>query len=303
MKPIVYPADWLARNEPPPLSDFGRRLLAEGDSWFTIGSLNLPAASNLLFKLEFQTSTAIINCAYPGATLQHMVDLVNDAWFDGLLRKPRFQRFWEALVISAGGNDLIDAAQVPLLQPDGTPTPTGQRLLLTPGEADAAHPGDTSAGRYLSDEGWQLFAGYMQANFRELVKRRDDGISRGRPIFLHTYSVPVVRPAGTLGASQGWLYPALAAAQIPPGERQAVADMLFERLRQLLLGLDMTAPQGLPQVHVFDSASLVALDPSDPSSTGISGDWVNEIHPSPSGYGKLGMAFGAYIEQVLATYP
>ena len=52
MKPLVYPADWIARPDPPPLSDFGRRLLAEGDSWFTIGTLNLMAASNVLFKMQ-----------------------------------------------------------------------------------------------------------------------------------------------------------------------------------------------------------------------------------------------------------
>jgi len=74
MKPHVYPADWLFRLDPPPLSEFGRRLLAEGDSWFTIGTLNLLAASNLLFKMEVGRTTAVVNCAYPGDTLQHMVD-------------------------------------------------------------------------------------------------------------------------------------------------------------------------------------------------------------------------------------
>ena len=69
MRPEVYAADLLDSNEPPPLADFGRRLLAEGDSWFTIGSLNLLQTSNLLKELEFKTSTAIVSCAYPGDTL------------------------------------------------------------------------------------------------------------------------------------------------------------------------------------------------------------------------------------------
>lgn len=63
MKPLVYPADWLFRDPALPLSEFGRRLLAEGDSWFTIGTLNLADESNLLFPLRFSKSTAIVSCA------------------------------------------------------------------------------------------------------------------------------------------------------------------------------------------------------------------------------------------------
>ena len=85
MKPLVYPADWIARPDPPPLSDFGRRLLAEGDSWFTIGTLNLMAASNVLFKMQVSQTTAIVNCAYPGDTLQHVVEWFDDPFFDRCL--------------------------------------------------------------------------------------------------------------------------------------------------------------------------------------------------------------------------
>jgi hypothetical protein len=56
-------------------------------------------------------------------------------------------------------------------------------------------------------------------------------------------------------------------------------------------------------VHVFDSAALPDIVAALPTDTGSSNDWVNEIHLTPGGYGKLGRAFGAYIEQVLATYP
>jgi hypothetical protein len=45
-------------------------------------------SSNLLLNLRVTRSTAIISCAYPGDTLAHMVDHVNDPWFDRLLRHP-----------------------------------------------------------------------------------------------------------------------------------------------------------------------------------------------------------------------
>lgn len=305
MKPSVYPADWLYRNEPPPLADFGRRLLAEGDSWFTIGSLNLRAASNLLFTLEVTRTTAIVSCAYPGDTVEHIANNLRDPYFDGLLRQPRFQRYWEAILLSGGGNDLIDAAQQRALNHDGTPAALDARVLMTPAEAALHKPGDTSAQRCISEPGWARLADYIAANVAELVRRRDEGDSRDRPMILHTYSPPTVWRSGTVGAPDGWLYRAFSDYGIPDADRQPLSDALFGRLRGLLLELaaDSGSPRALPHVHVFDSATQVALTPPDPASDGDSGDWVNEIHPNPAGYKKIGRVFGPYIEAVLARYP
>ncbi|CAN7485698.1 hypothetical protein LJR038_005222 [Acidovorax sp. LjRoot38] len=303
MRPLVYPADWLSRDQPPPLADFGRRLLAEGDSWFTIGTLNLLAASNVLFKLEVSQTTAIVNCAYPGDTLQHMVEWFNDPYFDRLLSKKNFARYWEGILISAGGNDLIDAAQVPPERKDGTPVPRHQRLLLTAEEA-ATSPG-TGAERFISEAGWDNFVSYMLANFAELVARRDLGPSKGRPIFLHTYATPTVRPSGTVGSPQGWLYPALLRYGLTGDAAQDVCDLLFGRLRAFLLALDESSgePEAQPQVHVFDSAGLTTIQRADAQASDLSGHWVNEIHLSPDGYGELGVAFGPWMESHLANYP
>ncbi len=298
MKPtVINPADLRSPNTLP-LSTYGRRLLAEGDSWFTLGSLNLAHNSNLLFELEVATSTVIVNCAYPGDTLQRMVDGINDGDFDRMLRVPNFSSFWEAIVVSAGGNDLIDAAQLPVRDALGQPTPLDHRLLLTPGEAGAGAPS------YVSEAGWLRLEGFLLANFRALVSRRDEGPSHGRPLLLHTYSVPTVWPVGTVGASRGWLFAAFEAAAIPQPDRQALADELFGRLRRLLLSLDAGSghANALPAVHVFDSASAVALQAPDPSSPrGPSGDWVNEIHPNRAGYRKLGAAMGPWLERVIGA--
>ncbi len=305
MKPrITNPAE-LRSGEPPDLASYGRRLLAEGDSWFTLGGLNLQQNSNLLYELEVQTSTIVVNCAYPGDTLLQMVAGINDPDFDRMLRKKNFARYWEAIVVSAGGNDLIDAAQLPVRDQAGQPTPLAHRILLTPQEAAARTDGASGPARYVSEAGWQQLEGFLLANLRVLVARRDEGPSQGRPLLLHTYSVPTVWPVGTLGSAKGWLFPAFQTAGIPPAERQAVAAELFGRLRRLLLSLDSGSghADALPAVRVFDSATAVKLVPPDTSKTSSSGDWVNEIHPNRSGYAKLGQAMGPWMEQVLATWP
>lgn len=304
MKPDVFQAHELFSANPPILGGYGRRLLAEGDSWFTIGTLNLPKAANILVSLTFSQSTAVVSCAYPGHTLQHMVDNLNDPYFDRLLRQPNFASYWEAVLISGGGNDLIDAAQVPATDPQGQPIPPDRRLLLTAAEVAQGVAG-SGPERHVSTAGWNRLADYLRTNYAELVKRRDQGPSRGRPLFAHTYAVPTVRPSGTVGSAHGWLYPAMVAYGIPAAHWQGVADLLFTRLRQLLLGLDHGSgePTALPHLHVFDSAGLTNIVPAAPGATGQSGDWINEIHLTPAGYRKLSRAFGARIEMVLAAYP
>ncbi len=306
MKPEVYTAADLSAGLPPPLSQYGRRFLAEGDSWFTIGRLSPLKNSNLLKELEFAQQHVVISCAYPGDTLQQMAaGLRPGGEFDLLLRDATLSRYWEAILVSAGGNDLIDAAQHRPLRRDGSAALLTERILLTPAEAAAVKPGVAGGERYISEPGWALLAAYLKANFAALVAAREQGPSAGRPIVLHTYHVPVVRRSGTVGASDGWLYPALRAYAIPEVDRQAVATALFERLRALLLSLDAKSggADALPHVHVFDSAAQGGLKPSDPQATGDSGDWVNEIHPNPQGYRKIGLKMGPWMDALLAGYP
>ena len=304
MKPSVFAASTLTSNEPPALSDATWRFLAEGDSWFTIGGLNLPNNANVLFALDLCVSTAIVSCAYPGDTLRHMADAASDPNFDAMLRRPGFARWWEAILISAGGNDLIDAAQHRAVHGDGSAAALDERVLLTPAEAAVVNPGVSGPERFVSQPGWALLARDLLQSYTALVARRDDGINAGRPIFVHTYHVPVVRPSGTVGSPHGWLFAAFETYGIAPADQQGLGDLLFNKLRALLLSLDMDSGSAaaLPQVHVFDSATLAALTPAQANATGVSGDWVNEIHPNRAGYAKIGAVFGPWIDTVMQRY-
>lgn len=301
-RPQVHPADTM--NEyPPPVLSGGRRFLAEGDSWYTLGTLKGSRLSNLLFELGLSTRTQILNCAYPGDTLGKMVDSVDRSTFNKLLYLPRFEHKWDAILLSAGGNDFIAAIRTPLIDSDGDPTVAGERILLRPDEV--AKSTATGPERYISATGWATFIGYLLQNFRVVANRRDEGKNRGRPIFVHTYAKPTVRPSGVLPRDKGWLYPAFNDYGVPPAAWQPVCDHLFEQLRLFMLSLDQDSgsPNAIPALHVFDSASLSEIKPAKPEKKGESGDWINEIHLTPEGYRKVGKAFGKMIEKVLGTYP
>lgn len=276
-----------------PLSQFGFRFLAEGDSWFSIGALNPVRSANLLQEISLTQRSVAVSCALPGDTMKRMVDTRRDPQFVSLLAGAR-ARIWDGILISAGGNDLIDALQSPLRDRNGAPVPPAKRLLLA---SDEWGPASMGAARYLSDDGWETFSTYLSANFEALLQRRDGGPSAGCPVFMHGYAVPTPRPSGA-GPVGPWLLPSIVAYAIPEADRPALAELLIERLAALLGGMadDRTR---FPALHFFDSTRL-PLDRASPTATGESGDWVNEIHLTRAGCRKVARAWSVAIEAVLA---
>jgi hypothetical protein len=265
------------------------RFLAEGDSWFSLGGLNPLTSANLLEEMRFSSPAAAVQCAFPGDTLTRMVQMNTDPLFQSLLVGVQAWP-WDAVLLSCGGNDLIDAAGAP------ASAALAQRLFRVAAERGGAAEGPA---RHISEAGWASFATYFRANLQHMVALRDQGPAAGRPLCLHTYAYPTPRPSGA-GAGQGpWLHPAMVAYGIDQAERQGVAELLLDRLSDLMLACaaDTTA---FPQVFVFDSrVASLGLEPAAPGSTGNSGDWLNEIHLNRRGCRKFAQAWSAQIEAVL----
>jgi len=292
-KLAIYPPDQLFSSEPPDLASPAYRFLAEGDSWFSIGALNPLKNSNLLFEMVFRQSGCAINCAAPGDTLKRMSQTGTDPNFVDLLCGRR-ARPWDGILLSCGGNDLIEAVQSPAVDAGGRPVPHELRLLLTQAEWG---PPELGAQRYLSDAGWKTFCTYLQANFEHLLALRERGPSAGQPIFMHGYALPTPRPAGAgLGAGP-WLHPALVSYAIPDDDGIVVAHELLARLAALLARTAADAAR-FPNLHFFDS-TLVAVDAALPGAAGVSGDWINEIHLTKAGYRKIAVPWAAAIEHTL----
>jgi hypothetical protein len=265
-----------------------RRFLAQGDSWFSFGSLNPMATGNVLDGMAFTVDTCVVNCAHPGDTLNHMVDKRREPMFANMLLGHQAWR-WDAILLSPGGNDLIDFIRVPQADAQGQPVPPHLRGLLTP--AERGQP--ASAAGYISEAGWATFVQYLVPQFQEFAAMRDSAgsQSQGVPIFVHTYDFITPRNAGAGLGVGPWLFPALVAYQVPPDQWFPLTRIFLGRLTALLRDIE------LPNFHVFDTQGL--LTPADAGSTGDSHDWANEIHPNPGGYRKLGAAWARGIEAVM----
>jgi hypothetical protein len=296
MQALIVHDYWkLFSEDPPDINQFGVRFLAEGDSWFSIGTLNPAKNSNLLFEMAFSQQCLAIQCAMPGDTMRRMSQMQTDPRFVDLLCGKRAMP-WDAILLSGGGNDLIAALRTPALLPDGTTVARDRRLLLT---TDEWGPAADGAARFVSVDGWRTFATYLRANFDDFVTLRERGPSAGRPIFFHGYSVPTPRPAGAGFGLGPWLLPAMLAYAIPADEHAALARELIERLALLLAEIAADNVR-YPALHFFDSTAIV-LDTAEADAHAESGDWINEIHPTWRGYEKIALPWAQAIEQVLAV--
>lgn len=276
---------------PFPFDLYERSCLAQGDSWFSMGAIPPTRTTRVLAELKLLRSTVIVNCAYPGAVLHRMTDTLRQQNFLNLLGGRRARRF-DVILLSGGGNDLIDAIGSP---PDSDPA---QRLLRTPAERGA---GPLAPVDYVSDAGWQTFASHIGAVFAGLVRLRDGSkFNAETPIVWHNYARVMPRPSPAGAGFGPWLLPALQRYAVPAADHLAVADELLGRLRGLIDGLvaAQLAQNAGAALYVADSMSA-GLDLSDPADTEDSGDWLNEIHPNRAGYQKCARAWEKVLDPLL----
>lgn len=283
---LITPFELDHPDEPFPVDLYGQRFLAQGDSWFSIGAIPPWLTTNVLMELRTARRAVAVNCAAPGAVLRRMVDNVKAPLFARLL-SGNIARRWDAILVSGGGNDLIEAV--------GSPPGAARdrRLLLRPDERSGL-----DAASYLSDAGWQTFTTYLGAVFAGLMDLRDRGPNQATPLLLHTYAELRPRPAPAGPGLGPWLLPAMQAFEVPEAEWMAIGQLLMRRLGTLLSTLAAERAARHPEagaIHVIDSQAA-HLVPADPGSTGASGDWANEIHPTPDGYAKLADAWAPVID-------
>jgi hypothetical protein len=292
MRPdIISPAQATGIGEagPFPFDLYEKRCLAQGDSWFSIGALPPTRTTRLIAELRLEPSTVIVNCAFPGAVLRHMTDTIRAPDFVDLLTSARAMK-WDALLLSGGGNDLIDACSAP-------PTaPPGLRLLRTPAERGVpSQPSD-----YISTTGWLTFAGHLRQVFEELLALRDGGMNRQVPLVWHNYARVMPRPSGAGAGFGPWLLPALDAFGVAPSDRLAVSDELLGRLRRLIDEIIAECQARDPGCAVFVADSMSAgVTLAEPDTDDLSGDWINEIHLTRAGYAKCAVKWQQVLDPLL----
>lgn len=281
---VFSPADLQA--DPTLLSSFNLQCLAQGDSWFSFGALPPTGTTNLFDRMSLPIAAGVINCAEPGAVLRRMTDTTRAAVFLRLLNGA-LQRPWSAILVSGGGNDLIEAVQA------GPQQPPALRLLATQAEWRPLPGGE----RYVSEAGWTTFRDHLSAVFDALVAARDAGQAAGAPLVVHTYDFITPRNAGAGFGVGPWLFPAVQAFGIPQADWGALTAVLLRRLAALLHQIAGAAPAR--NIHVVETQGV--LQPADTIDTGATLHWQNEIHPSKAGYRLLNKRWSSVVGGLFAA--
>jgi hypothetical protein len=254
---------------------FTKRILCEGDSWFSIGAL---PSGNLLEPLRFAQPTLLVNLAMPGDTIKHMSIICSNPVLKQLVAERNFETKWDAIFISGGGNDLIDAADQIICKPS------------------------VSAGKHMLDyvNGIELanFKLAVQQGYRRIAKLRDAGINSTTPIVTHVYDYPTPRNAKSkflgLKVLGPWLYLAFNNDEVPEESWISVTDYIFEALGAALIELSYE----IDNFYVI-SATREVLTRARLGTTEADGDWLNEIHPTSTGYAKLGQVVSSELYHLL----
>ncbi len=280
----ITPDQYKGGGEVPayPINQFDTRLLAQGDSWFSIGALPPFLTTNLLFGLKRNKSTCIVNCAVPGQVLRHMTDTTTNTTFLQIMGGVQSMKF-DGILLSGGGNDMIDALQ------STDPNPA-RRLLRF--QAEWGQPAE-GASRYISEAGWDVFESHLGAVFSGFIATRDGGVNKDVPVFFHSYDFATARDSGAGFGFGPWLFKAFTSFQVPIADWDAVSAELFQRLQGLLGQFQSSHPNA----HLVDT--MGTLNRALNTDTGPTADWQNEIHPTRPGYKKLSVKWAQALDAVL----
>ena len=271
LKPIPNPSN----PNDPDNKLYRYKLLAEGDSWFTVGGLPID---NVLKNLTFDKQNIILSLAKPGDTLKKMTDICNNPTWQKMTSK-KFGYDWNGLLISAGGNDLIEYLPELLL------SATERASKTIGGPEDYLHLGNV-----------QVMIDHIIEGYQTLVAWRDRPDSRCKniPLIAHAYdyATPINVKAKFLFIEKGpWFYREFTKVGIPDADFIAVADYLMDRLVNALLKLH------LPEVHIVKTSGL--LNRAVLGAKVESNDWLNEIHPNHGGYIKIAQPISQKIKDVV----
>ncbi|HEX9800322.1 MAG TPA: hypothetical protein VGC00_09160 [Thermoanaerobaculia bacterium] len=244
-------------------------VLSEGDSWFShanvVGHLDDPRGTG---DPKDQRGWALLRLERSGDEILTILSGAQRARLRGSFERWRL----DAVLFSAGGNDLIGPDLLPLLLP---------------------HVEGMAAPDVVAHSRFERRIRQIQDCYRELVDLLADA-GQGAKLFVNSYdyAIPSRRPVELLGlvkVAGPWLLPALEARGIPRALHAGVVRQLVDGL---CAAIDQVAaePRGAGRLVRVETRGVVRRD------------YADEIHPNRAGARRVAKAFESALrgEGVLA---
>lgn len=259
-------------------------ILAEGDSWF---SVNGRRANNLLLALSAPGTSMVVNFSRPGDLIKEIAQVSKKKNYLRNVALDSKDVYWDALLLSGGGNDIMANRKSIIRKPSSTESVTEPESWVNTRALDA------TLSRVVD-------------SFSEFASIREGTAHQDLPILIHTYDYATPRNVSRsfFGIRLGpWLHPIFRDLNTPMGMRPIVSDHIFNRLANVLLDLQYgTTGTPIPNFYVCDTRGV--LTPASSNASHGSVDWYDEIHPTKKGYEKLaGERMNAELDVVLRKSP
>ena len=260
---------------------FKYRFLVEGDSWMDRSSPTKPSLlQQLAPEFDAQKEDALfINLSHFGDTMRRIRDCMGHEF--KLWLKTQFRWKFHAILLSVGGNDFVDAAR---------DTDPGQGILKNLAGQPVPPSGHDCVRR---DAVADLVNQWLDPSFRDLYNLVQGSQYADIPIFLNGYDTPTARNAPASAGGRTWLFEAYNKNNIPEPLWPDLTGSIFKDIETTVA--DWTV--GRPNVHLVPTVGK--LIPAAAGSVGSNADWLNEIHPNRSGWGKLAPVWRRAIKKVL----
>ena len=260
---------------------FKYRFLVEGDSWMDRSAVLKPSLLRCLAP-EFDArheDVLFINLSLFGDTLRRIRDCMGHDFRQWL--STRMGWSFDAILLSVGGNDFIDAAR----DPD-----PGLGILKNLAGQPAPPSGHDCVRR---DAVADLVDRWLDPSFRDLYNLVQASQYADIPIFLNGYDTPTARNAPSSRGGRTWLFEAYNKNQIPEPLWPDLTGSIFNDIATTVAKWK----EGRPNVHLVPTVGV--LTPAAVDSVGSNADWLNEIHPNLKGWAKLGAVWHKTISDVL----
>ncbi len=260
---------------------FKYRFLVEGDPWMDRSSPTKPSLlQQLAPEFDAQKEDALfINLSHFGDTMRRIRDCMGHEF--KLWLKTQFRWKFHAILLSVGGNDFVDAAR---------DTDPGQGILKNLAGQPVPPSGHDCVRR---DAVADLVNQWLDPSFRDLYNLVQGSQYADIPIFLNGYDTPTARNAPASTGGRTWLFEAYNKNNIPEPLWPDLTGSIFKDIETTVA--DWTV--GRPNVHLVPTVGK--LIPAAAGSVGSNADWLNEIHPNRSGWGKLAPVWRRAIKKVL----
>ena len=265
---------WVADNDKDRIN-----VLVEGDSWFAYPKdwLIHGESSNVVTQIFYELAP---NKLLNGLCLASNGDTAKEMMTGDQLKKTRklvrkHGKRLDLCLFSAGGNDVAGPDDLrPLLH------------TYQPGMNAADCINEVTFGKKLDD---------IEKYYKQLIQIRNTHAKNMR-IVTHTYDFLQPNDRGAeflwgVEVSGPWIKPTLVEKEIPETKHGAVVKILLQRFRA---GLEELAANN-EKFHVVNTQGTLRF--------GNQEDWLNEIHPTPTGFRKIAAKIYKEMRKHFSTLP